>query len=51
MNVIGTFLVISSCDAKNVVQINTFVRLGAGSKNPTEVQPVVIGEQTKVLAA
>lgn len=31
VNIVGTFLVIGSCDANDVVQVNTFVRLGAGS--------------------
>lgn len=33
INIVGTFLVITSCDADNNVQVNTFVRLGAGSAN------------------
>ena len=40
VNIIGTFLVIASCDLNDVMQINTFVRLGAGAKNPTEVKPI-----------
>ena len=33
INVVGTFLVITSCDGEQV-QANTFVRLGRGSVNP-----------------
>lgn len=51
VNIVGTFLVISSCDADDNVQINTFVRLGAGSAHPEDVASVVIGAETKVIAA
>ena len=45
INIVGTFLVIGSCDANDVIQINTFVRLGAGSTEPVRaitIQPTVV---------
>ena len=42
VNIVGTFLVIGSCNADDVVQVNTFVRLGAGAKQVTEVKPIEI---------
>lgn len=35
-NIVGTFLVITSCE-EEVVKANTFVRLGAGSTNAKSV--------------
>ena len=40
INIVGTFLVIGSCDADDNIQVNTFVRLGAGSAD--KIQPIVI---------
>lgn len=42
INIVGTFLVIGSCDKNDAVQVNTFVRLGAGSRNPEEMAPIEI---------
>ena len=42
VNIVGTFLVIGSCNADDRVQVNTFVRLGAGAKKATEVKPIEI---------
>ena len=45
VNIVGTFLVIGSCDANDVVQVNTFVRLGAGSSDtikPIRIVPSVV---------
>lgn len=45
INIVGTFLVIGSCDANDVIQINTFVRLGAGSAETVQaiaIQPTVV---------
>ena len=33
VNIVGTFLVIGSCDADDIIHVNTFVRLGAGAAN------------------
>ena len=38
INIVGTFLVISSCDEKDNVFINTFVRLGAGVKSTKDIE-------------
>ena len=40
INIVGTFLVIGSCDANDNIQVNTFVRLGAGSAD--QIKPIVI---------
>ena len=40
INIVGTFLVIGSCDSDDNIQVNTFVRLGAGSTS--KIQPIVI---------
>ena len=42
VNIVGTFLVIGSCDADDNVQVNTFVRLGAGARKAEEVKPIEI---------
>ena len=42
INIVGTFLVIGSCDKNDAVQVNTFVRLGAGSKNPEKMEAIEI---------
>ena len=45
INIVGTFLVIGSTSADDVVQVNTFVRLGAGSTEavqPIAIQPTVV---------
>ena len=45
INIVGTFLVIGSCDADDNIQVNTFVRLGAGSTEairPIVIQPSVV---------
>ena len=42
INIVGTFLVIGSCNKNDVIQVNTFVRLGAGSRNPEEMKPIEI---------
>ena len=48
VNIVGTFLVITSCDADDVIQVNTFVRLGAGSRNLDEIEAIVL--EPKVIA-
>ena len=50
VNIVGTFLVIGSCDENDVVQVNTFVRLGAGSAEdirPITIEPAVFTLQTQ----
>ena len=45
VNIVGTFLVIGSSDAQDVSQVNTFVRLGAGSTGTITaiaIQPTVV---------
>lgn len=49
INIVGTFLVIGSCDENDNVWVNTFVRLGAGEYTdkikeipPTTLKPAVI---------
>lgn len=42
INVVGTFLVIGSCNDENAIQINTFVRLGAGIANAHKLVPIVV---------
>lgn len=45
INIVGTFLVIGSCNSEEIVQINTFVRLGAGSTGeirPIKIEPTVV---------
>ena len=37
VNIVGTFLVIGSCDADDNIQVNTFVRLGAGAADVEEI--------------
>ena len=49
INIVGTFLVIGSCDANDVIQINTFVRLGAGSAE--EIKPIIIAPVVVTLSA
>jgi hypothetical protein len=41
VNIVGTFLVIASCDVEDKIQVNTFVRLGRGSdKKKIEAIPL-----------
>ena len=45
INIVGTFLVIGSTNSADVIQVNTFVRLGAGSTEavqPIAIQPTVV---------
>lgn len=42
VNIVGTFLVIANCDNNDVMQVNTFVRLGAGAKSPEQVKPIIL---------
>jgi hypothetical protein len=41
INIVGTFLVIASCDAADVIQVNTFVRLGRGSDSK-KIEPIAL---------
>ncbi len=43
INIVGTFLVIGSCDENDNVWVNTFVRLGAGhfTKDIKEIPPPI----------
>lgn len=50
VNIVGTFLVISSCDNDDVMHVNTFVRLGAGAKDPSEIKPIVLEPSVEVAA-
>ena len=40
INIVGTFLGIFSCDKADNIYVNTFVRLGGGSKNRDKLQPI-----------
>lgn len=40
INIVGTFLVIASCDFDDVIQINTFVRIGGGQRNLDNIEAI-----------
>ena len=48
VNILGTFLVIGSCDLEDNIQVNTFVRLGAGAKDPSQIKPIELRPDIKV---
>ena len=40
VNIVGTFMVIATCDG-DVIKANTFVRLGAGGKPSSQLDPEI----------
>ena len=48
VNRIGTYLVIGSCDNDDNIQINTFVRLGAGAKDLSKIQAIELKPSVQV---
>ena len=39
VNIVGTFMVITTCDGEEIIKANTFVRLGGGGKPSSQLIP------------